>query len=57
MKTQMTLVQHHEDNLEDKRQHCKHPPSRDLPQDLVLTNALDIKVVEAFKSALDLLTR
>jgi hypothetical protein len=27
MKTQITLVQHNEEELETKRQHCKLPPS------------------------------
>ena len=54
MKTQMTLVQNHEDVLEQKRLHCKRP--QPFLQRLRLTAVIvDLKVVEAFKSALHLL--
>lgn len=50
----MTFVQLHENELEQKRLHCKASNVLWSSSSLTLHN-LDIKVVEAFKSALDLL--
>lgn len=54
LKTHMTLVQHQENELEQKRDHCKRSLSCSLRM-AKLTDAADIKVVDAFKSALQLL--
>lgn len=52
----MTLVQHHEVELEHKRLHCTffRPTLRNCESWLTKFDT-DVKVVEAFKSALDLL--
>lgn len=56
LKTQMTYVGHEEYQLEQKRQHCKYLHcERSLCRWHADTRTQDIKVVDAFKSALQLL--
>jgi len=55
MKTQITLVQHNEEELEFKRQHCKLRSEHCFGNQLLIHHFADVKVVEAFKSALQLL--
>jgi hypothetical protein len=55
MKTQITLVQHNEDELETKRQHCKLRSEHFFRNKTLTHHFADVKVVEAFKSALQLL--
>lgn len=56
IKTQFTYVGHEEEELEKKRQHCMYLSfiSRER---CALTFSADVKVVEAFNSALELLNR
>lgn len=56
MKTQIALVQHNEEVLESKRQHCKLPSGHSLLIRTLTRHSTDVKVVEAFKSALQLLS-
>jgi hypothetical protein len=55
MKTQITLVQHNEEELETKRQHCKLRSKHYFRDQILRHHSVDVKVVEAFKSALQLL--
>jgi hypothetical protein len=55
MKTQITLVQHNEEELEVKRQHCKLPSNHCFRNQPLTHHPKVVKVVEAFKSALQLL--
>lgn len=54
LKTQMAYVQHEESELEKKRLHCMWSILSRLNSLLIYFT--DIKVVDAFKSALELLT-
>lgn len=56
LKTQFTYVGHEEEELENKRQHCMYL-SLTSRETCTLTFPADVKVVEAFKSALELLNR
>lgn len=55
MKTQITLVQHNEEVLQSKRQHCKLRCDHNFRTQTLTHHSADVKVVEAFKSALQLL--
>lgn len=55
LKTQMTLVEHHEDELEKKRLHCAYHQFSLGYLDVLIDALADVKVVEAFQSALQLL--